>query len=514
MRSTKGREISKLITGGSFSIKKQFTSDVVDVKKIKNNEFNLIASSCGTGKTYFCTHKLLSYYSDIKPCEVLFITSRAMIVDQQAQEKGIEKYDHRNIDITRVWNGIEDPQLLLDKGIQIMTYDKLIHILSVCNNEEGETLSKIKIVILDECHTMFSDLFIKDIEAVKVWIRDCLYNEKKIFLGLTATPSILKYNQKEWGVKINQINTTPLIAYKAKQLVCTDFNSIPYIINTNKVVGKTIVMCYSISDCYKLQSKIPNAAILVSKSNTKHYTKQMEEIRSYIVKNESLPEYFTYHYPTREDESKPRLENRKLEVLITTTTLREGFNLKEESGVRNVICCFSDELHVTQFMGRCRFDIDNLVIADTYINTDNINKSSYLVQQRQLFKDYMKFENNVKWFDTISHLVDHDIYEVKRFKLSRNEQTFVDYINYKWLVPIGTEGKKIDKYKIYKEEDKKEIVQAACNSCLFKKSSRPISFLKVIKCMKEELGYDIHDGQQRFDGTTHRYKIVLNKNYN
>jgi len=172
---------------------------------------------------------------------------------------------------------------------------------------------------------------------------------------MTATPSILEFYQQNWGITINRLNDEILINYKTKQLHCTDFDTIPYIITTNQIVGKTIIMCYSVSDCYKLKEKIPNSAILISKSSSK-YLPEMDSIRNYIIQNEILPETYL-EVSERDNKTKQPLifEEIPLKVLITTSTLREGINLKEESGVKNVISCFSDELHLVQFAGRCRF---------------------------------------------------------------------------------------------------------------------------------------------------------------
>ena len=90
----------------------------------------------------------------------------------------------------------------------------------------------------------------------------------------------------------------------------------------------------------------------------------MNKIRQHIIKYESFPDNFI------DDDG----VEKELNVLIVTSTLREGVNLRKNSGVRNIVSCFSDELHIIQFVGRCRYSIDNLIVADTYINADNINK--------------------------------------------------------------------------------------------------------------------------------------------
>jgi hypothetical protein len=488
---------------------KRFISTSIDFNTVhfKKDQFNIIASGCGTGKSHMIIHDLLKIKQcremKIQPSQVMFITSRAITVEQQSRNEGITKFNPNDISTLAYWNGMADSEeLLIQNDIRIMTYDKIIEILRSGNTEEAETLNNVKIIILDECHTMFSDTFIKDIEVLKVWIRDTLYRNSKIFLGLTATPKIIE-NNKTWGVQINRINKDPLMRYTAKQLICTNFNTIPYLIVTDRLPGKTIIMCYSVKDCYALQSKLHNAAVLVSQQNKYHFTKQMEKLRQYIIDNETLPDEFDY---LLDDGT---VEKRKLDILITTSTLREGFNLRANSGVKNVICCFSDELHITQFMGRCRFDIDNLVVAETYIRDENFNQNTYLADCRNDFKSFIRNMTNVKWFNAIAHLVDHDCYGVKRFLLGTDEQRFIDYINSRWLAPSGLEGHALDRYKIYKDEDKKEIIDLAIECKLFSLYKNQITFIRVIKMLEQCLGYAVESGKYSVDCQRYTYKLVV-----
>jgi hypothetical protein len=478
---------------------KKFISDNIDLSLVDTRKFNIIASGTGTGKTWFVANELTKHMLNIKPYEVLFVTSRSLIVDQQEKVEGINKYNMHNITFIKHWNGEEDYYGYLEKkGIQIMTYDKIIGILQTQNAEGFETLSRVKIIIFDECHTLFSDRFIKDLEMLKVWIRDTLYIGNKTIIGMTATPNIVAYYQKEWGVSVNQLNKEVLVNYKAKQLHCTNFDTIPYIITT-KLEGKTIIMCYSVSDCRKLKEDLPNAFILISKSN-KEFTDEMNKVRQYIVDCESLPDTFV------DDDG----IEKELDILITTSTLREGVNLREVSGVRNVICCFTDELHITQFAGRCRYNIDNLIVANTYVNADNYDKNNYLTKCRNSYKEFIKNSDNTSWFDSIAHLVQHDIYDVKRFILNSNEKEFIDYINKNWLVPKGINTKvELDKYKIYKAEDKEEIIKMVIKCKLLKLYYSQLTFNKVITLMQDNLGYKIESSRIKIKQKQYTYKLII-----
>ena len=486
-----------------------YVSNVVDCSRVITTNFNILASGTGTGKTFWVANDIQKEFPNVKNHEILFVTSRAMIVEQQRKSENITKYNPKNLFYLNHWNGINDwEKILKKKGIPIMTYDKIIHILKSENNEGLVTLQNVKIIIFDECHTLFSDSFIKDMECLKVWIRDNLYLGKKIIIGMTATPNIVEYYQDEWGVKITRLNDKILVNYKAKQLHCTDFDTIPYIIAT-QIVGKTIVMCYSIADCYKLKDKIPNSAILVSKSSNK-YLPEMDLIRNCIINNEVLPDIYWDVIKRDAKTKKPiEYEEKNLEVLLTTSTLREGINLRESSGVRNVICCFSDELHIVQFAGRLRYSYDNLIIADTYIRTDNYNKRSYIGECREQFKEYMKSKKHIKWFDTISHIIDHDVYKTIRFILGAEEKKFIDYINTKWLVPEDIKHEDMEKYKIYKDEDKQEIVNKVIEYKLLGLNKSKITFNMVINMLVNTLGYAIENSRFVLRKKKYTYKLIV-----
>lgn len=425
-----------------------------------------------------------------------------MTVEQQvAQYDTVDKYDYKLLNMVRYWNReVDSMEEVAGRGIQLMTYDKLIYTLINRNHEGLETLGRVKIIVLDECHVLFSDLFVQNIEAAKVWLRDIIYSGNKVIIGMTATPGIIQFYKKSWGVPIQQVNKIPIVNYKARRLICTDFKTIPYIITSNKIMGRTLIMCQSVQDCYSLQRNLSNAAVLVSKNN-KEYTKSMEFIRNYIIEHESLPEMF--QYPLGND----KYETRRLEVLICTSTAREGFNLREDSGVRNVICCFPDELHITQFAGRCRFSLDSIVVVNQSVRSDNYGASIYLAQQHQGFKEFMKQSNKMAWFRTISHLTEATFKDIEYVIMDMDGAEFINYINKKWLVPIGALD--VEKYKIWRDCDKKEILAKAKETTFSKYKRDKLTFPGVIRIMKNDLGYDVESGRLRTEDKRYTYKLVV-----
>lgn len=471
----------------------KYVSNIIDMSQADKGKFNLIVSGTGTGKTFFIANNIHEQLPDVANTEILFVASRSLIVDQQANNSQIVKFNRKSNLAVEYWSGMHDT--ILQTQIQIMTYDKIIDILLHKNYVGLETLSKVKVIVFDECHTLFSDKFIANVEALKLWIRDMLYNQEKIILGMTATSGIIDYYKNMWGVSINVLNENPLVRYKAKQLICTNFDTIPYLLAT-KLEGRSLVLCYSYRDCLKLQDQIPNSFILVSKQN-ENFTEEMEQVRNYIIENENVPEYYI------DADGNKKIIN----VLLTTSTMREGINLRENGGVKNIISCFSDELHVVQIAGRARYDLDCLVVADTYVASDNLNRSNYLSLSRQEFKDFMQMKTNLKWFMQISHIVNHPATDTLRIMLNKQEEQFIEYLNKRWLVPKTTND--LSKYRIYKEEDKQEIIDMAIKTKILNVYPSQMTFLKVLTIIKNGLGYTVESKQFKIDRKNVLYKLII-----
>lgn len=472
-----------------------FISDVIKVEDLRTDQFNLISAGCGSGKTYWVINHLLASYPDVQPYEVLFVTSRSIIKEQQARNAHTTKY-RRGDNILQFWNGLEDDEnVLFEYGIALATYDQLIDAVQTTG---VEVLGRVKLLILDECHTLFSDTFIPDIKLLRFWLREVIYGGHKIVIGLSATTGIIDYYEKAWSVPINRLNKEAVAGYRAKQMICTDFRTVPYLIAANKLPGKTIIMCPSITRCESLVQYIQNAAMVVSPHSDK-FTPEMSRIRDYIVRHEELPPtYFTDDGTEHE-----------LDVLVSTSTFREGFNLRKSSGVRNVICCMTDELHVTQFVGRCRYSIDQLVIADTFVNSNNLKRDPYIWRSQQLFKEYMANKECAAWFNTLAHLVEHDAYGTKKFVLGSDDVRFVNYINSHWLVPKGASTEAIKQYRIWRDNDKQAIVDMAVQCRLLPLVKSKVTFIKVITMLNAVFGYEIEQGRSMIEGRQHTYRLIV-----
>ena len=66
-------------------------SDLIDISRLKLDEFNLIVSGCGTGKSYFAINELINMVNKqfnkyIEGYEVWFVTSRTITKLQQLND--------------------------------------------------------------------------------------------------------------------------------------------------------------------------------------------------------------------------------------------------------------------------------------------------------------------------------------------------------------------------------------------------------------------------------------------
>ena len=91
-----------------------------------------------------------------------------------------------------------------------------------------------------------------------------------------------------------------------------------------------------------------------------------------------------------------------------------------------------------------------------------------------------------------------------------NEKEFIDYINKKWLVPKGlNEKQELDKYKIYKPEDKEEIIRMVIKCKLLKLFYSQVTFNKVVDLMQDSLGYSIESNRIKIKQKKYTYKLII-----
>ena len=474
----------------------QFVSDAIDAKRIRPGVFNLIVSGCGTGKTYFVA-KYLPDALNVEYRDVIFVTSRRAIVDQMDQQDGLDRFDRGDdINMARYWNGrAEAIRECKEKGMRVMTYTQFIYLIKYASDASLGSLEDAKVIIIDECHAMFSDTYMKDVFAMWKDIQMRIRLRQQIVIGMTATPNVIYEGGNRCGIELNYLLDKPLIRYKARKLWIVDDAYIPKLLTDKKTFpGKSIVMCNRITTLDKLSRSVPNAAALVSRSREKGrvvYTPEMDRLRDEILINETLPATYAV---TEENGA----HEYPLETLLTTTTFREGINLREKSGIRNVVCYHVDELSIIQFLGRCRFDVDNLIIVKTQRANHRLDVHKYESVAFNSFFDYLSGEST-EWLERIAGVIEHEpgaLPEAKRYPEDVGSEEF-----FKWFDRIYTRpGMEV---KIYSDEDRQAILGKARECGIGSRWAPAIAGYKAMFAYIKGTGrYRVKEGRKQTpDGT-------------
>lgn len=94
-------------------------------------------------------------------------------------------------------------------------------------------------------------------------------------------------------------------------------------------------------------------------------------------------------------------------------------------------------------------------------------------------------------------------------KTVRDPERFLSYINTRWLVPRGASEDEIQRRRIWRPEDKAEIVQMAIDCKMFALWPSKVTFLAVVRLLSGVMGYEIEDGRATLDGKQQRYKLII-----
>ena len=367
-------------------------SDTINIERLTSGKLNMVLGGCGTGKTTWAINELPQILG-IEPREVLFITSRAITAAQlRAKLDGLTEVKSLPEDEIGDSDSIYDYALVeLQKDrVHVFTMSTFGKLLGYLRYDGFELLRPPKLLIVDEIHALFTDVtFMTSARNIITYISDLVLLTNTPVVGLTATPFFLK-SMKFPYVLLNDV----VFQYHAAHTIITDFKCVSRLVVERFTKGRTIIMCPDIKHCTELAHVIPDSFVLISK-NAKGYTSQMDKVRNYIVDKGDLPET----YPDIFGRQHP------LNVLISTSTLREGFNLSAASSVKHVVSCCNDATSIVQFMGRVRDDIDDLVVAYTFSPNNNSSKCpKFLREEVAYFRDFFTGNYSNGWKDCIADL--------------------------------------------------------------------------------------------------------------
>lgn len=332
----------------------------------------LITASCGRGKTYYAlslgddgmlaeinkirkrNNLFVKDMKDIKPCEMLFLTSRKMIKAQQLENP----------------NCIEAQEYDFDENINDWEYAKRENkILITTAHRFGDwvragKVKKIpKVIVIDELHSIFAEtIFAESLIYTLDFVKESWKDIVKI--GLTATPQFLFDYISDDNISFESIDIDLGSKYKVKEISCyvrgqanTILKQIKPQINSNH---KVLYYTMSARQCYLLSKEYgERSAFLISDYNETEIdgvplVQIMKEsgIKQYIEKESRFPD--------------------DIDIIFINSACREGMNIKD-SAVKTIICEAVDMITIEQILGRIRGNLERFMVVCNFNNAKRIN---------------------------------------------------------------------------------------------------------------------------------------------
>lgn len=450
-------------------------ADVIDITRLILDGLNMIVSGTGSGKSYYIANNLIQDLKerlgmDVKPSEILFVSSRRMTIDQQIEQyKALEKFSYDNLlefDITTL--------IKTKDKIPSMTYNQFAYALKERDSERKRFVDSAKVIVFDEIHSIIADRhFIKCMKEVQEYIEDRVNSKANItyFIGMTATDDLIEDNI---NVEVNNMLDMPIYNYKVENIwTTTPIGVFPLM---QMLEGNSIVMTSTIKEAKDLQKKIGSCAkVIVSRHNKEEFTEEMDKLTKDINKDKALP--------------------KDVKVLITTSCMREGISLEfnDNFKIDNAIVYGGTIVNVIQFVGRYRGNIENLCIVDTGFGKGGLCEQQQ--EQLDLFKHYMyhgdKFDEYAKYLLPICK--DAKTVYHKRFGVNDKLALFIDYIVENWLGRL-----------IWTKEQKQDIVNKANDLGLRKYGGKKHTFPSIVRVLQlRGFDFDYVGGQVKI---SHQFK--------
>lgn len=342
---------------------------VVDLEKPADlySDIMLITASCGRGKTTFALsignngllaevnrirrkQAIFQAVEDIKPEDVLFLTSRKSIKQQQLKNNDVvqaianDYQKKKDYDFTEARTN----KIRLTTAHQFGFWIK---------NDLIEIVPKL--VIIDEIHSIFSEtIFCEDLRVVLAFVAEHYADIVKV--GLTATPQFLLDYIKDDNISFSIIDKDLGSKYTVDNLSVqirgTAETLLKQIKPQIKADYKAIYYTQSAKECYRLSTEYgERASFLISDYNESTNTDGflladiMREagVKQYILDNERLPA--------------------DIDIIFINSACREGINIKDDN-VKVVICEAVDMITIEQILGRIRKDIDRFMVVSNFQN--------------------------------------------------------------------------------------------------------------------------------------------------
>ena len=325
----------------------KYLSDVLSATDIIDLETNkvCIISGVGSGKNYFIEHELAEYGN------ILYVTSRRAKVNEILADKICQERVN--------WNKLcGDVVITTNYGIELLVKNRKF------NSGMRNIAEHFQFVVIDEAHSIYTDATFTD-SSFHVWkfveYITAEYRQIKVIL-MTGTPEpffpeFLKdyqvFDKREECINVQPKAIKIVTQKQAVDLIRAlpeDEKTIYYSNSATKLVTGDTCFCDRLIDNEGLAlNKIAfcmndeKAKTLSEDNPFLSIEKNVKETKEYIAQNHMLPE--------------------STSVLLTTSTLREGVNLKDEN-IKIAFCESHLLSDIQQFAGRVRNGLDVLYVVE------------------------------------------------------------------------------------------------------------------------------------------------------
>lgn len=330
----------------------EWVSEIIgdEYKKWREADVIIIESQTGTGKTHFVQNILIPYVMRYMK-NLLFVCNRVNLKRQI-------KKDLLAIHNLEIPTSIEElDQITNIKGTTITSYQSMEETLldqeyfKENTGAYNETF-RYDYIILDECHYIFSDSSFNNTTRLVFEKLIRRYHIQAVKVFLTATAKEIREPIREFMKSMEHpiLGKPWLGEHRLKEYTTgTDYSyldvkyfkdlrtDIVTTIQNDTTDDKWIIFVSKIEDGYFLEEEFGADSVFI-KSGTKH-----KELDSLIHNS--------------------RFERK---ILITTKTLDNGINIKDEQ-VKHIVIMAWDEITFIQMLGRRRVNIENADRVNLYI---------------------------------------------------------------------------------------------------------------------------------------------------
>lgn len=111
-----------------------------------------------------------------------------------------------------------------------------------------------------------------------------------------------------------------------------------------------------------------------------------------------------------------------------------------------------------------------------------------------------------EYLNSLNFNDNYNIYNSSKSNIKPDIDSFIDYITSKWLI---TDIKQIEQRRIYKEEDKQEIINKAFEYNVLNLYKSRLTFNRIINYINDCLEFNVITKRSRINKKQYRYKMIV-----